>query len=255
MRLVAISSLAFALLTPRVDAATSVNAADTRFVTPVGRSFVVGTGLGFSWLGGGLKVQHTGTVLRATCSTAYGARTFKLSFYQSSQGNVPWEGVSWVPATGQNESIVVSVGSGEVGVHVMLNTPPDYWADGAGAAVILSLESDGTFLPAPPASTRVLHTLGDSITAATNIHGGFHACADGGQYADYSSSWTGLLCSLFGADCTTVAVGGKGLVKNCCDTGTVVPEFYTQTRKNDADGTFPFHDAAPQGVLVYLGTK
>lgn len=47
----------------------------------------------------------------------------------------------------------------------------------------------------------------------------------------------------------------RSLVKNCCDSGTVVPEFYTQARKGDADNSFPFHDAPPQGVLVYLGTK
>jgi hypothetical protein len=50
-------------------------------------------------------------------------------------------------------------------------------------------------------------------------------------------------------------VGGTGLVKNCCDEGTTVPQFYTQTMKNDADHSFSFGDAPPNGVLVYLGTN
>ena len=105
------------LLLGAVDAGVRVvNAGDASFVTPIGRSFPVGTGLGFSWLGGGLRVSHTGTVLRAVCSTAFGAHAFKLSFYQTSQGNFPFEGIAWVPATGLNESVVVAVGAGKVAV-------------------------------------------------------------------------------------------------------------------------------------------
>ena len=51
-----------------------------------------------------------------------------------------------------------------------------------------------------------------------------------------------------------MAVGGKGLVKNCCDASTTVPEYYTQLRKNDPDGSYAWA-SPPQGVLVYLGTN
>ncbi len=30
------------------------------------------------------------------------------------------------------------------------------------------------------------------------------------------SSWMGVLCNFFGASCSTVAVGGHGLARNCC---------------------------------------
>jgi len=204
-------------------------------------------------LGGGLKVSHNGTVLRAT-SRAH-SRGFKWVTYESTQGNDPWQGVAIIPGSALNESFTASAGgSGET--KILINSPPDYWADGADAAVLLTLESDGSFLPAPPAPTRVLHVLGDSITAATNVRGGFPRCADMGLYADLSSSWAGILCAFFGASCSTVAVGGKGLVKNCCDTGgPTVPDFYTQTKKNDPTGSFNFSDAPPDGVLVYLGTN
>ena len=203
--------LSLAVAAVVADAVSVVSAGDAAFVTPIGRSFPVGAGLGFSWLGGGLRVSHTGTVLRAICSTAYGAKAFKVAFYATSQGNFPFEGVAWVPATGANESVVVASGAGKVAV--MINTPADYWASPSGAAVVLALETDGEFLPADPAPAHVLHVLGDSITAATNIHGGYEKCADGGQYADYASSWAGILCSFFDASCSTVAVGGKGCVR------------------------------------------
>ena len=232
-----------------------INAADPKFVTPLGRAFPISGGLGFSWLGCGLHVSHTGTVLRATV-LAHPSRPFKFATYEATQGNMPFQGILIIPASSMNETFVASAGgAGEV--KVLINVPPDYWASGADSIVILSLESDGTFNPAPPPSPRVLHVLGDSITAATNVRGGFPKCADEGLYADYSSSWAGILCSFFGAKCSTVAVGGKGLVKNCCDSGTVIPQFYTQEKKNDADGSFDFKEdtTPPQGVLVYLGTN
>lgn len=227
-----------------------ISAADPSYVRQLGRSFPYNGGLGFSWLGGGLHVSHTGTVLRAT-ALAHPSKEFKVAAYESTQGNNPFQGIAIIPATSSNETFVVAAGgAGEV--KMVINVPPDYTSE---PAVIMTLETDGTFNPAPPAPARVLHFLGDSITAATNVRGGFPRCADEGMYADYSSSWAGILCSFFGASCSTVAVGGKGLVKNCCDAGTTVPEYYTQLKKNDADGSFAFTDTAPTGVLVYLGTN
>ena len=238
-------------MAPPVATLTTIDAGDARFVTPLGRTFAVGAGLGLSWLGGGFRVTHTGKVLRATVTTG-ASNAFKLSFSQSAEGYMPFQGISWVPASGMNESIVIASGAGTV--DVTLNTPADYWARGNSAAVILSLTTDGTFTAAPPAPSRVLHILGDSITAATNIHGGVtKGCADGGYQADASSSWAGILCPFFSASCSTVAVGGKGLVRNCCDGGTKVPQFYTQLRKNDPDNSFAFKDATPDAMIVYLG--
>lgn len=244
-----------AVLAPSA-AIQTIAATDPAFVTPVGRTFPVGSALGLSWLGGGFRVAHTGNVLRATCATTspLGATgSFKLAIYESNEGNLPWQGVVWCPATGLNETVTIGVGSGAV--VVTTNDAADYWAHGASAAIVLTLTTDGAFVPATPPPARVLHILGDSITAATNIRGGFPKCADEGYYSDYSSSWAGILCAYFGASCSTVAVGGKGLVKNCCDAGTTVPQFYTQLKKNDPDGSFAFKDAPPAGVIVYLGTN
>lgn len=249
-------ALLLASLPLLASGAATIAADDARFVTPLGRTQPLpGGGLALSWLGGGLRVAHTGTVLRATASSAsaFGATSnFKLALYED-EGQSVWQGASWVPATGLNESVVVGVGA--TATRVLLNDPADYWCRGSSAAAaIVSLTTDGDFVPAAAAPARVLHVLGDSITAATNIHGGFK-CADEGLFADYSVSWAGILCNAFGASCSTVAVGGKGLVRNCCDSGTTVPQFYTQARKNEADNSFAFTDARPDGVIVYLGTN
>ena len=85
-----------AVLAPSA-ALQTIAATDPAFVTPVGRTFPVGSALGLSWLGGGFRVAHTGTVLRATCATTspLGATgSFKLAIYEyATTGRVP-EGFS-----------------------------------------------------------------------------------------------------------------------------------------------------------------
>jgi len=117
---------------------------------------------------------------------------------------------------------------------------------GSRSISLVSLESDGTFLPvvdatAPPPPQRRITFIGDSITAATNnrrpfgdvtINGMFGpiapieeapSCADWtGLQGDYTLTYQAHLCrSINGSNCTTVAVGGKGLYANCCDSGAV----------------------------------
>jgi hypothetical protein len=102
-----------------------------------------------------------------------------------------------------------------------------------------------------------LAILGDSITAATNIHGGKGFCADSGPYSDYSSSWAGIVCDRFNASCDTVAVGGKCLTSPCPNNpGKQMPELFTQLRYSDDGPTYDFATAPPpSAAVVYLGTN
>lgn len=102
-----------------------------------------------------------------------------------------------------------------------------------------------------------LAILGDSITAATNIHGGKGFCADSGPYSDYSASWAGIVCDRFNASCDTVAVGGKCLTSVCPNNpGKQMPELFTQLRYSDDGPTYDFSSAPPpSAAVVYLGTN
>lgn len=237
-----------------VGGLTTISALDTTYVTPVGRTYTASGGLAFSYLGGGLRVSHTGKTLRATLLGLQ--KGYKMAYYQTNEGYTPFQGIAWVPGTGVNETITIGA-SASGGILLVLNDPPQYFQGPGESAVVLSLTSDGDFIPATPPATpaRVLHVLGDSITASTNIRGGVPHCADGGFQADYSSSWAGILCPFYGASCSTIAVGGKGLVRNCCDNDQRLSEYYTTARFGDADGTWGFKDAVPQGVLIYCGTN
>ena len=248
-----LTALALALAAAAARADQTVLATDAAHVTPLGRPFPAPAGLGFSWLGAGVRVAHTGGTLRATFGVA--GRAFKVAFFQSNSGAQHFEGASWVAATGAQESVVVGSGGGTV--DLVLNMPPQYFEGGASNATLISLTSvGGSFLAAPAPPARRWHVLGDSITAATNIHGGTAPCADEGFEADYSSSWAGLLCLFFDASCSTVAVGGKCLLNECG--GTQMQEYYRQQRMVDSGATFDFaadQRNAPVAFLSYLGTN
>ena len=71
----------------------------------------------------------------------------------------------------------------------------------------------------PVAGSRNIEIIGDSITAATNVVRPEFApsCGDGGFQSDWSQSYSGLLCHRFGASCSTVAVGGKCVMREYSD--------------------------------------
>jgi hypothetical protein len=250
-KMLLIASLFFAQSLVAFD--ETVDATDEAHVTLLGRTFASSAGVGLSWLGAGVRVAHSGSVLRATFATA--GKSFKVAYTQSTSGAQHWEGVSWVAATGAPETITVASGAGTV--DVVLNMPPQYFEGAASNATLLTLTSvGGTFAAAPAAPTRVFHVLGDSITAATNIHGGTAPCADEGYEADHSASWAGILCLFFDASCSTVAVGGKCLLDECG--GTQMQEYYRKARMIDAGDSFDFaadRARAPIAFLSYLGTN
>ena len=149
-------------------------------------------------------------------------------------------------------------------VHVTSNVSPDYMG---GPIRLLSLESDGTFEPTVgPRVNRTILIIGDSITAASNLNRqsgdptfGIPAqgtCADSGLYSDYSLSYMAQLCRAFDAQCTTVAVGGKGMLMNCCDKGATMPDYFSMEQKSDGKPTYNFPVAdAPDAVIINLGTN
>jgi len=163
--------------------------------------------------------------------------------------------VAWVPASGQQETVVVGSGRGQV--DIILNMPSQYFEGVDRNATLLTLTSvGGSFAAAPPPPARVFHVLGDSITASTNIHGGIGPCGDEGFEADYSASWAGLLAQFFDASSATIAVGGKCLLDECG--GTQMQEFYRKARYIDAGDSFDFaadRTRPPSAFLSYLGTN
>ena len=247
----ALAALALAQLPAASLAEQTVLATDAAFVTPVGRPYpsaAAAGALGLSWLGGGVRVSFTGRALRATFApTLVG---FKIRVTQSSFGYFPVQGVVWVLGSNASETVPIASNNADGCVaELVLNVDAQYFesAGPESLATLLSLTTDGTFDAAPPPPPFTMHVVGDSITAATNIHGGvMNQCADGGLQCDYSASWGGLLCGHFGASCSTIAVGSQ--------TVPSMTTYYQQWRFASSE-PFPFNDTAPQVFAAYLGVN
>ena len=241
-----------ALLPPAALAAQTVLAGDPAFVTPVGRPYFTAAGapagsVGLSWLGGGVRVSHSGSVLRATFAPSVAG--FKVRVTQSVQGYFPEQGVVWVVGSNESETVPVASGNGGGVAELVLNMAPQYFesAGPEARATLLSLTTDGSFNPAPAPPALVMHVMGDSITAATNIHGGVNNnCADGGYQNDYAASYGGLLCGHLGASCSTVAVGAQAMPS--------MTRYYQQARYASGE-PFAFNDSAPRVFLSYMGVN
>ena len=80
-----------------------------------------------------------------------------------------------------------------------------------GALEFVSLDTDGTLLPAPARPSRRLAILGDSLSSGVGC--GFSsapgtACGAGVPIDDASATWAALVCANFSAECELVAGSG-----------------------------------------------
>ena len=122
-----------------------------------------------------------------------------------------------------------------------------------------------SFHPAPPRPAphrpAPLHSLldQDSITAGTNVvrPPGAGSCGDGGYQSDGSQTYWGRLCHRFQASCSTIAVGGKCMMRECG--GVQMPGYYLgQNYADNGEATFDFKASpggAPDAIFIDLGTN
>jgi hypothetical protein len=115
---------------------------------------------------------------------------------------------------------------------------------------------------APPSKPRRQHRIefiGDSITA-----GMCNLCTSGNPanytMESFALSWPTVMCETIGAECSTVAISGYGLVSNCCDkTGPVhMPEVWKRTvatRPTGGSNAWDFSNWVPDALVVNLGTN
>ena len=64
------------------------------------------------------------------------------------------------------------------------------------------------------------------------------------------------VCEAFSANCTTVAVSGKGVYANCCDNGQLMPGYFLQTfgaTTNTPD--WDFSRWVPDALIINLGAS
>eukprot|EP00756_Hemistasia_phaeocysticola_P062287 Hpha_TRINITY_DN5719_c0_g1::TRINITY_DN5719_c0_g1_i1::g.147600::m.147600 len=222
----------------------------------------------FDWLGAQLQVRLSGgTYLKGTFNTS-GTRHVRLRTFVTYAGDYPLQHTEVALHRATQEYVLAAdyPPKGTV-VTVVNNQEAAYMGR---SARLVSLETDGTILPPPPAMTRRLEFVGDSITAGTNLRRPAGdpaygipqgpACADGGLFSDYPQSYSGLLCEALDANCSTIAWGGKGLYVNCCDKGATLPDYFQMRLALQGNApanrySFNLSGFAPDAVVVNLGTN
>jgi hypothetical protein len=197
-----------------------------------------GEGKSFDWLGVQARFAVNNATWVAVSATATGSQGrgtrfrsyFKENGYQYFQGAIVWvvDGNSSLNRGFSSNTSVIWQGNPwegrEYQVHTLENMVPAQYH--TGVTTIHSFQSDGTFVPLNAtdklggAANRRMEFIGDSITAATNVNrpeGARAGCGDSGFQADWSQTYSALLCHRFGAACSTIAYGGKCMMRehNC----------------------------------------
>lgn len=103
--------------------------------------------------------------------------------------------------------------AGVLGVRVELITEWSHMGDEPGELFAVgAIVTDGVLQPAPPAPTRRLLVLGDSLSsgpgAGYNVPPTGAPCGDGVLLNDWSGTWNALLCTNFSAACEVIAQSG-----------------------------------------------
>lgn len=122
------------------------------------------------------------------------------------------------------------------------NMLPNQWLS------IKSFSTDGSFATPPEQRQRRLQIIGDSITAGNQINK--QDCKP-----DHSGTYGALLCEHFKANCTTLAISGKGIYKNCCDSDVTMSELYKRIIVGDPTLLYDNRGFVPDAVLLNLGTN
>jgi len=163
-------------------------------------------------------------------------------------------------------------------IRVMKTTEPEWndrepspnWVTFHGA----SLDAGSVAAPSAQRRQRRIEFIGDSITAgycnlckgpgpfaaqpaeATPEMDPAMALLGGGETQEtFALSWPTVLCEMLGAECSTVAWSGLGLVKNCCGGEIFMPEIWTRTLATDSEAQWDFSSWVPNALVVNLGTN
>lgn len=119
---------------------------------------------------------------------------------------------------------------------------------------IESFTTDGAFEPPPLARQRRLEFIGDSSMVGDHIN-----TAEGVDHCrgDHSGSYPALICEHFQANCSTMALTGHSVYRNCCGDPDGATMVGLSRRIIAGDGSSLFDDSqfVPDAVVLHLGTN
>lgn len=131
----------------------------------------------------------------------------------------------------------------------------------AGTAVFRGfvLEPGERLLGPPPAATRRIEFLGDSITAGYGAGGASAACDFSRETQDVQLTFAEVTAAAFGADYSVIAMSGLGAVRNYQQDAPTSAEplsaFYPRTLALAPESAWSFAEWPVDAVVINLGTN
>jgi len=169
--------------------------------------------------------------------------------------------------------IATGLSQGAHDIRIMKTTEPEWndrepspnWITFYG----LSLDAGKIAAPSAARPQRRIEFIGDSITAGyCNLCKGpgpfdypmslDESFAGGEAKETFALSWPTVICEQLGAECSTLAWSGLGLIRNCCGGATYMPEIWTRTLATGNTGgsnSWDFSNWVPDALVVNLGTN
>ena len=202
------------------------------------------TGPKFAWSGSAMRARFTGTAIRVKLGGA--ANQFAVVI----DGGATTVLKKASGATTHALASGLSPGEHEVLVHRRTEA---FFGD----SQFLGFEIDGgALLPPPPARTRRLEIIGDSITCGYGNEGKDQYCSFTADTENHYLTYGALAARSLSADIHVQAWSGIGMYRNNdgATTGTM-PERWARTLPQSSTSTWDTSKYLPHAVIINLGTN
>jgi len=158
-------------------------------------------------------------------------------------------------STGGLDTLGTGLESGAHSVEIYRRTEADQ-----GEAQLLGFDfGAGELLAPPPRSERRIELIGDSISCGYGNEGANMDCMFTPDTENHYLTFGAIAAREFGAELSTVAWSGKGVVCNYGDDASSctnpMPSYYDRILPTRADSRWDFSTWQPQAVVVNLGTN
>lgn len=193
----------------------------------------------FGWSGAGLVVRFDGTGVSVRLDDA--ARYFTVVV----DGVV---GPTLATSAGEQDYVLATgLAPGEHTVELYRRTEGSF-----GPSSVISVDLEGELLSPPPV-TRRMEIVGDSITCGYGNEG-VSPCSFSAETENHYLTYGAIAARTVGAELSTVAWSGKGIVYNYGDdTNEPLPEVYDRTLASE--GAAWDYAWQPDVVAINLGTN
>jgi lysophospholipase L1-like esterase len=145
------------------------------------------------------------------------------------------------------------------GTHTLMITRRNDGNYGIGVFEGLVLEKGESLRPPPATLRRRIEVIGDSFSVGYGNEGAGVQCAELRGFENNYLAYGSIAARALGAECHTIAISGKGMVRNYGAPGPTspnpMPDFYDRILQQDASLKWDFSRWIPDAVVINLGVN